>query len=241
METKKIKIRGIPSIIWGSTSNKVYLYIHGQGGCKEEAETFVKIACHYSWQVLSIDLPAHGERKVEKNCFDPWHTVPELISIMEYAKSRWTQIALFANSIGAWFSMLSFQNEKIEKSLFVSPILDMKQLISKMMLWANVSEAQLERELIIPTSFGQTLSWEYLLYAKKHSITQWNIPTRILYGEHDELIDYNVVKKFAQHFGCNLTVMENGEHWFHTQEQLVILNDWVKKNLDSPSGPTFFI
>ncbi len=95
METEKIKIHGIPSIIWGSTSSKVYLYIHGQGGYKEEAETFAKIACHNSWQVLSIDLPAHGERTVEKNCFDPWHTVPELISVMEYAKSQWSQIALF--------------------------------------------------------------------------------------------------------------------------------------------------
>ncbi|WP_235673508.1 hypothetical protein [Clostridioides difficile] len=42
---------------------------------------------------------------------------------------------------------------------FVSPILDMQQLISNMMLWANVSEEQLKHELIIPTSFGHTLSW----------------------------------------------------------------------------------
>jgi pimeloyl-ACP methyl ester carboxylesterase len=232
METKKIKIHAIPAIIWGSTSSRVYLYIHGQSGCKEEAETFAQIACHYSCQVLSIDLPAHGERTDEKNNFDPWHIVPELISVMEYAKSHWTQVSLFANSLGVWFSMLSFENEKIERSLFVSPVLDMKQLISKMMIWANVSELQLERELIIPTSFGQTLSWEYLSYAKRHPITKWNIPTKILYGEHDELIDYDVVEKFAQQFGCDLTVMKNGEHWFHTQEQLGILSDWVRNSLN---------
>jgi pimeloyl-ACP methyl ester carboxylesterase len=102
-----------------------------------------------------------------------------------------------------------------------------------MMIWANVSELQLERELIIPTSFGQTLSWEYLSYAKRHPITKWNIPTEILYGEHDELIDYDVVEKFAQQFGCNLTVMKNGEHWFHTQEQLGILSDWVRNSLNT--------
>lgn len=230
MKIEKIKICGIPSIIWGSVSNRVYLYIHGQGGCKEEAENFAKIACKYSYQVVSIDLPMHGERSEEKDCFDPMSIVPELTSIMEYAKSNWTQISLFANSIGAWFSMLSFENEKIEKSLFVSPLIDMHQFISKMMTCENVSESQLEQELIIHTSFGRTLSWEYLLYVKKHPITKWNTPTKILYGEYDELTEYNIVEKFSQHFRCDLTVIENGEHWFHTEEQLKILHNWVENS-----------
>ena len=51
--------------------------------------------------------------------------------------------------------MLCFEHEKFENCLFVSPVLDMKQLILKMMSWANVTEEQLCREKIIPTSFGQ--------------------------------------------------------------------------------------
>ena len=35
---------------------------------------------------------------------------------------------------------------------------------------------------VIKTSFGQTLSWEYLSYVGKHQIN-WTIPTDILYGE----------------------------------------------------------
>lgn len=27
----------------------------------------------------------------------------------------------------------------------------------------------------------------------------------------------------------NLTVMENGEHWFHTDEQLAFLDIWMKE------------
>lgn len=34
---KEIKINNIPAIILGNPSRNVYLYIHGQGGNKEEA------------------------------------------------------------------------------------------------------------------------------------------------------------------------------------------------------------
>ena len=117
MTDEHLNIKNIPAIIWGDTSSKVYLYIHGQGGYKEEAEVFASIANCYGWQVLSIDLPNHGARKEREDLFNPWTIVPELLTVMQYAKSRWTDIALFANSIGAWFSMLSFKNENLENSL----------------------------------------------------------------------------------------------------------------------------
>ena len=231
MEKITLQIHGVPSIIYGTPSKKLFLYIHGQGGYKEEAEMFANIACRYDWQVLSVDLPEHGDRKDEINSFDPWHIVPELCTIMEYAKFRWGNISLFANSIGAWFSMLSFGNEKLKKCLFVSPVLDMKQLISKMMVWANVSEARLKKELVIPTSFGQTLSWEYWKYTLLHPITNWTAPTRILYGENDSLIDRDTVEQFTLKYRCKLTVMEKGEHWFHTERQLAVMQEWVRKEL----------
>ncbi|MBY2479116.1 alpha/beta hydrolase [Clostridioides difficile] len=227
MEKKYFQIHGIPSILWGNPSSKLYIYIHGQSGRKEEAEAFANIAVHHKYQVLSIDLPEHGERKKENDTFDPWHVIPELSSIMEYAKYHWNQVSLYANSIGAWFSMLSFKNEKLEECIFVSPILDMQQLISNMMNWANVSEEQLKHELVIPTSFGHTLSWEYLLYANQHPITQWNVPTKILYGKYDELTEISVVEKFTQKFNCSLTIMENSKHWFNTPEELNALDEWI--------------
>lgn len=72
MTNEHLNIKNIPAIIWGDTSSKVYLYIHGQGGYKEEAEAFASIANRYGWQVLSIDLPEHGERKEERDLFNPW-------------------------------------------------------------------------------------------------------------------------------------------------------------------------
>lgn len=228
IEMRRIQVNEIPAILWGKDSKKLYLYIHGQGGYKEEAEMFSKIVNQYGWQVLSIDLPEHGERKNEINSFDPWHVVPELSMIMEYAKSRWEKISLFANSNGAWFSMLSFEKENFWNCLFVSPVVDMKKLIAKMMNWANVSETQLEKERIIPTDFGQTLSWEYWQYVLAHPILKWKIPTKILYGEKDHLVDRQIIEEFAYKFNCDLTIMENGEHWFHTKQQLDVMHKWIK-------------
>lgn len=125
---KELKINGIPAVLWGISSRKIYLYVHGQGGCKEEAEIFAEIACRFGYQVLSMDLPEHGERINGTVTFEPWNIIPELSEIMKFVKSRWKQISLYASSIGAWFSMLSFGNEQLKNCLFVSPVLDMDKL-----------------------------------------------------------------------------------------------------------------
>ena len=123
------EIKGIPAVLYGEESDRVYLFVHGKCGCKEEAKGFGETVCPRGWQVLGIDLPGHSSRKGETDAFDPWHAVPELQTVMEYARSHWSRIALRANSIGAWFSMLAFQEEALEQCLFVSPILDMEQLM----------------------------------------------------------------------------------------------------------------
>lgn len=77
---------------------------------------------------------------------------------MTYARSLWNQVALRAASIGEWFGMLAFQKEPLERSLFVSPILDMEQLIHQMMCWANVTELELNSCREIETDFREVLS-----------------------------------------------------------------------------------
>ena len=65
--TKTIEIGQIPAIIWGSPAPKSYFYVHGQEGCKEEAAILANIICPHGFQVLSIDLPEHGERLTIKS------------------------------------------------------------------------------------------------------------------------------------------------------------------------------
>ena len=49
----------------------------------------------------------------------------------------------------------------------------------------------------------------------------------ILYGEKDNFISSRAISEFAEKIGATLTVMENGEHWFHPEEQMAFLDKWI--------------
>ena len=231
MSESKIMIDQIPAVLYGEVSDRCFLYIHGKLGFKEEAESFAEIACTKCWKVLSIDLPEHGERKQEKDRFNPWCVVPELETVLQYMQQHFKTIGLRANSIGAWFAMQSFDGTEFERCLFVSPVLDMEKLIQNMMQWAGVSEERLKKESLIPTDFGEILSWEYYEYVKAHLITQWQCQTDILYAGNDNMTALKTVDEFAEQFHASLTIMKNGEHWFHTPEQLMVLNQWITERV----------
>ncbi|MGN0789306.1 MAG: alpha/beta hydrolase, partial [Christensenellales bacterium] len=80
----------------------------------------------------------------------------------------------------------------------------------------------------IATTFGETLSWKYLVWVRNHPIN-WKIPTKILYGSKDHLQSIDTIKSFAKQFGASVCVMENGEHWFHTKEQMDFLDNWISR------------
>ena len=58
----------------------------------------------------------------------------------------------------------------------------------------------------------------------------WKIPTHILYGEKDNLTAYGTIFEFAQRTNSTLSIMKNGEHWFHTDEQMKFLDEWIIKS-----------
>ena len=72
----------IPAVLYGGNSNQVFLFLHGQGGNKEEAEAFAQTAVERGYQVLGIDLPEHGERTDGVKLL-PWEVVPELQDVMD--------------------------------------------------------------------------------------------------------------------------------------------------------------
>ena len=104
----------------------------------------------------------------------------------------------------------------------------MEELINHMMAAAHVTPKELEQKREIKTPFGETLSWKYLSYVKEHPLV-WPIPTHILYGEKDTLTSLKTISSFAKRINAPLTVMEGGEHWFHTEEQMAFLDSWIKQ------------
>ena len=134
MELTELEAAGLNASLYGPPADRVWLYVHGKGGCKEEAEDFAALACPRGWQVLG----------------------------------------------------------------------------------AGVSEAQLEAAGELDTPFGETLSWPYLQYVRAHPVSRWPTPTALLYASGDAMLRRAAVEDFARRFGGALTVLEGGEHWFHT-------------------------
>ena len=190
------------------------LYIHGKGGSPAESEHYKSLFPEY--HVIGLDYQT----------FTPWATGKEIHTAVSEFKNEYEKIILIANSIGAFFCMNADISEWIEKAYFISPIVDMEKLILNMMSWANVTEEELKIKGIIPTAFGEDLSWEYLCFVREHPV-QWTVPTNILYGGKDNLTSYETITVFAEKYHCKLTVMENGEHWFHTETQMQFLDNWI--------------
>ncbi len=231
MNTEYYYIDRIPAVLYGPPSKQGYLFVHGQGGSKEEAEAFAEIAVPAGYQVLGIDMPEHGARSQEHGGFNPMTVVPELQAAAANRKTCWKRLSLRANSIGAYFSMLAFFGRPIDKALFVSPIVDMERLILDMMSKAGVSEEQLRTKGELTIDSGQTLFWSYLSWVREHPILEWQTPTSILYAGRDNLTPRETVTDFAKAHGAALTIYEQGEHWFHTPEQCETLSKWEQQNI----------
>ncbi|MBO4914836.1 MAG: alpha/beta hydrolase [Oscillospiraceae bacterium] len=193
------------------------LYVHGKGGSATECE-------HY--RPLFPDCEVFG---LDYRTFTPWETGAEIRTEVGRLKDAYENIILIANSIGAFFSMNAGIDGVLHKAYFISPIVDMEKLIGGMMQWANVTETELKSKGVIHTEFGEDLSWDYLCYVREHPI-QWSAPTSILCGSKDKLTSLETVRAFAEKHNASLTVMVDGEHWFHTDEQMHFLDDWIRKN-----------
>jgi len=231
MKNEALRIENIPAILWGEKSNSVYIYVHGKMSSKDEAQGFAEKAIQKGYQVLSFDLPEHGERTNENYPCMVWNGVYDLGIIEKYVRQVWRDICLYGSSLGAYFSLLAYKDLPLRKSLFLSPVLDMERLIQNMMIWFDVSEQMLKEKKEIPTPMGETLYWDYYCFVKENPIDKWNVPTAILYGSEDNLTEREVAESFSMRFNCDLTVLEGSEHWFHTEKQLAFLNKWLDEHI----------
>ncbi len=231
MKKQLIKIENIPAILWGESSDRIYIYVHGKNGNKEEAFRFAEKALSKGFQVLSFDLPQHGERTTEDYLCVPWNGLHDLETIWAYTQQSWTTICLYSISLGAYFSLLAYKDKPIKKCLLLSPVLDMTGLIKNMMSWFDITEEKLKEKKIIPLPIGETLDWDYFCYTQNNPIVTWNIPTSLLFGSEDNLTPMEIAEKFAKEFTCDLSILPGGEHWFHTENQLAFLEEWLDNQI----------
>lgn len=197
---------------------KGLIYIHGKGGTAEEADHYRRLLPNYD--VVGLDYKAKT----------PWEAKKEFSCFYDVFSQQHSEVNIVANSIGAFFAMNAFIDKKIEKAYLISPIVNMENLIINMMKRENITERQLKEQGSIETVSGEILSWEYLSWVRKHPVC-WNVPSKILYGSKDNLQSLDTIQTFADKTCSTVTVMKDGEHWFHTEEQMKFLDDWIKNSI----------
>jgi predicted alpha/beta-fold hydrolase len=225
------KIEYIPTILWGPESDDLFIAAHGDKSNKsdEVIRILAEEAIPKGYQVLSFDLPEHGERKEAPRLCNAQNCVEDLSKVLNHAYSYSKNISLFGCSIGAYFSMLAYKDEQIKKALFLSPVVDMKRIINNIMTWFDVNEDRLKKERKIATPV-KTLYWDYYQYVLSHPV-EWNKKTALLYGSNDNFCEFDFVSDFAKRTHAEMTILENGEHYFHTEKQLVFFREWLRDNI----------
>ena len=195
---------------------KVLIYIHGMGGSPEEAG-------HY--RAL---FPGYVVFTPEYTSIDPVDGGRQIGNAVKQAAGGLDEAVLVANSIGAFLCMHAEIDGLVARSYFISPIVDMEKLIGKGLRAAGATEEDLQKKGTIHAPDGTELSWDYLCRLRAHP-ADWKAPTDILYGSSDTFTSLEDMTAFAQKHGARLTVMEGGEHWFHTDEQMAFLDGWIDK------------
>ena len=233
MKKDKLSINNIPVVVWGEKQDKVFIAVHGNMSNKEDTviQLLADEAMKKGYQVLSFDLPEHGDRKNDTTPCKVQFCVHELSIIMDYAKRNWAEISLFACSMGAYFSLLAYKEEVLHQALFLSPVVNMERIIANMMMWFHVTPERLQEEGTIDTPIGQKLYWDYFCYVKEHPIRHWNVDTEMMYGAKDNLCEFDTIESFTKQFHCGLEVVETGEHYFYTEEQLSVFKQWLCKHI----------
>ena len=71
---------------------------------------------------------------------------------------------------------------------------------------------------------------DYLCWVRAHPAKDWYCPQYILYGENDSMTDLATIRTYTAKSGAELIIVPQGEHWFHTPEQLAVMADWERKH-----------
>ena len=190
------------------------LYLHGKGGAAAES-------AHY--KPLFPDCDVIG---LDYHAASPRETGEEIRKAVEALRGG--DITLIANSIGAFYSLYADIDRLICRACFISPLVDMEQMILSLLRQTGATEDDLRQHGTLPTPFGETLGWDELCYVRTHPVS-WRAPTRILCGGKDTLVPFDTVRAFAQKTGAQVTVMKSAAHWFHTPAELAFLDRWIKE------------
>ena len=198
--------------------NNIVVYVHGKGGSAEEAARYK--ALFPDSEVIGFDYLAQT----------PWEAKEEFPPFFAGLRQRCGRLTLIASSIGAFFSLSALDETLVDQdashfSRDGHGEADRQyDAVGKRHTSGSLRKSRRSPQRSEKRCRGG-------ISAMCGSIRfQWRVPTRILYGERDNLTSLETISAFAEGIGAELTVMPGGEHWFHTEEQMRFLDRWITKN-----------
>ena len=198
----------------------VVVYIHGLHGSSKEAED-------YSF-LKDCDV-----RALEYEDGNPWEVGPIIKSKFEELIKPYKKVIIIANSIGAFYAYEYLYDFKIEHAFFISPIASMNKIIFDYIITGKVSKKELKEKKFVTADDGVTISYDfYKRYSANDYNGDWNVPTDILYGSRDELVYIeNIADFLAAHPYSKLTIKQDSEHYFSTDEEKEFIKNWILRSL----------
>ena len=197
----------------------IVTYIHGLYGSQEEVKYIIEKSRY-------IDVVG-----LEYQDGNPWEVKDKIRDEFIKLTKDYKQVVVVANSIGAFYTYTYLDDLKIDQAYFISPVVDMVQIIKDLMLANDISEDDLKLAHTIICSNGQTLNYEFYQFVQNYQ-DNWNVPTEILYGTKDELVDIKSIVQFLEnHPLSELTIKRESSHYFHTDEERAFIKEWISTSL----------
>lgn len=232
MELTELEAAGLKAALYGPPADRVWLYVHGKGGCKEEAEDFAALACPRGWQVLAADLPEHGTRRGDGVPLDPWHAGARAAGAVGLCQRAVAAYRPAVHQSGGLVLPAGLRRGASGAGAFRLP--------GGGHGGAHSGHDGVGRRQRGPTGGGRraghSLRGDPLLalppVCPRPSgvpLAHSHRPAVRLRGRH---APPDGGRGLRRRFGGALTVLEGGEHWFHTPEQLAALHRWESDVLE---------
>ena len=144
------------------------IYIHGLYGSASETAKYTYLTKDYD--VIGLDYKDGN----------PWEVKDTIVQQFDEISKKYKKVYVIANSIGAFYTYQYLSSFKIEKALFISPLVNMKQTIEKMMKTNRISLKKLSENKFIELDNGQTLSYDFYMSLNDEDDWKWKYETAIL-------------------------------------------------------------
>ncbi len=212
MNVSYININNIPAKLFKTDNAQgTVLAIHGFGGSKESSAItgLAERVCPKGYNVLAIDLPAHGERSGGAEQLDPVRCIEEIIAAEKHIRSNLTaDIYAFATSFGGMCMLHRIEKSphELKKIVLRVPAVNMAYSLFAISKGCDPSltrekakengfRIEMGREYLIPYTFYEKLKEMHCL----RTSNAWNNSNILtVWAENDELVQPSDTQEFLR-------------------------------------------